>query len=129
MLKIRKIAFISLAVLAAVEIICFLMYIILSDNNRIFFGILASGLLTYIFFVGTLIFYHKAAGSESQNKLKYILGILFAKIIISAAAFYLVYRFDYINMWAYAISFLIFFTIFFNLEIFLIYKKFLFYKS
>jgi len=55
--------------------------------------------------------------------------VLFAKIAFSAVAFYLVYRFNYIDYMYFLFSFLIFFTIFFNLEIFLIYKRVLYYKK
>jgi hypothetical protein len=49
--------------------------------------------------------------------------------VFSGLVFFLIYKFGYINMFWLLISFLIFFTIFFNLEIFLIYKKVLFYRN
>jgi len=122
--KIRRIGFISLGVLAITFIACFFIF-----ERFEFFAILASGLLTFIFFIATLLFYLKAAKSKTQNKLKYILAILFLKIAAFALMFYFVYRFNFVNMMIYLFSFLIFFTIFFNLEIFLIYKRLLFHTN
>ncbi len=123
-LRIRNIALISLAALIAIEVACFFLF----DMGE-FLGILTSGLLTFLFFIATLIVYLRAAGSSVQDRLKYLMIVLFAKIAVSAVAFYLVYRFNYIDYMYFLFSFLIFFTIFFNLEIFLIYKRVLYYKK
>src|SRR3989304_3021703 len=81
-------------------------------------ALLISGMLSFIFFIGTLFFYFRAYLNKPPNILKYILPIFAAKIAFSGLAFFLIYRFDYINMLGFLFSFLIFFTIFFNLEIF-----------
>jgi len=122
--RIRNISLITFVVLLVIEFACYFLF-----SMKDFFGILSSGLLTFLFFIVTLLFYLRAAKSQLQSKLKYLLAILLAKIIVSAIAFYLVYRFNYINMLAFLFSFLIFFTLFFNLEIVLIYRRFLFYKK
>ena len=122
--RIKKISIISLAALFVIEIISFFI-----TSKQIFFSILISGMLTFIFFIGTLFFYFRAYRNKSPNILKYILPIFAAKIAFSGLTFFLIYRFDYINMLGFLFSFLIFFTIFFNLEIFLIYKKVLFYRN
>ena len=122
--RIKKISIISLAALFVIEIISFFI-----TSKQIFFSILISGMLTFIFFIGTLFFYFRAYRNKSPNILKYILPIFIAKIVFSGLAFFLIYRFDYINMLGFIISFVIFFTIFFNMEIFLIYKKVLFYRN
>ena len=122
--RVKKISIISLAALFVIELDCFFI-----TTRQIFLSILVSGALTFIFFIGTLFFYFRAYGNKSSNILKYILPVFIAKIVFAGLAFFLIYRFDYINMLGFIISFLIFFTIFFNLEIFLIYKKVLFYRS
>ena len=122
--RIKKISIISLAALFVIELISFFI-----TSRQIFLSILISGMLTFIFFIGTLFFYFRAYRNKSPNILKYILPIFAAKIAFSGLTFFLIYRFDYINMLGFLFSFLIFFTIFFNLEIFLIYKKVLFYRN
>lgn len=124
LIRIKKISIISLAALFVIELVCFFI-----TSQQIFLSILISGVLTFIFFIGTLFFYFRAYRNKSPNILKYILPIFAAKIAFSGLAFFLIYRFDYINMLGFLFSFLIFFTIFFNLEIFLIYKKVLFYRN
>ena len=122
--RIKKISIISMAALFVIEIVCFFI-----TSRQIFLSVLVSGALTFIFFIGTLFFYFKAYRNKSPNTLKYMLPIFVAKIVVAGLAFFLIYRFDYMNMFWLLISFLIFFTIFFNLEIFLIYKKVLFYRN
>ena len=55
----------------------------------------------------------------------YIGGILY-HLGVFGAMFYLLVWLDIVNMMAFAISFVIFFTIFLNIEVFMIYKKLLF---
>jgi hypothetical protein len=124
--RIKKIAIITAAVTVAVEVVCFF---ILRTRPLDFMGILISGLLTLLFFMATLLVYFKASKAQSQNKLKYLLFIFFAKIIVSAAVFFVIGKFAHVNIWYLLVSFLIFFTLFLNLEIFLIYKRMLFYKN
>jgi hypothetical protein len=124
--RIRNIAIISFITTGALEAACFF---ILRDNLPGFRGILISGLLTLFFFMATLLVYLKAANSQPQSKLKYLMLIFFAKMLVAAAVFYGVFRFQFADMRYLLISFLIFFTIFLNLEIFLIYKRTLFYKN
>lgn len=124
--RIRKIAIFSFAVTVALEAACFF---VLKDNLQGFLGILISGLLTLLFFMATLAVYLKAANAQPQNKLKYLMIIFFAKMAVSAAVFYVVFHFHFADMRYLLISFLIFFTLFLNLEIFLIYKRMLFYKK
>jgi hypothetical protein len=136
--RIRKIAVISFAVTVALEVACFFVLRPISPQQYLlgyFLGILISGLLTLLFFMATLIVYLKAAKAQTQDKLKYLLIIFFAKMVLSAVVFFVVSRFHYADMRYYVdmryllISFLIFFTLFLNLEIFLIYKRMLFYKK
>ena len=123
-LRIRKVALVSLVLLVLVEAACFFIF-----ERSQFFAILASGLLSLLFFIITLFVYFKASKAQAQKKLKILLFIFFAKIVISAAIFFLIYRTGSIDMVAFLVSFLVFFTVFFNLEVFLIYRRFLFYND
>lgn len=132
--RIKKISIISVAALFVIELACFFITtkqasLSILVRRQIFLSILVSGVLTLIFFIGTLLFYFKAYRNKSPNILKYILPIFIAKIVFAGLVFFLVDRFDYVNMLGFIISFLIFFTIFFNMEIFLIYKKVLFSRN
>lgn len=124
--RIRNIAIISLIAIVGLEAACFF---VLRGNFQGFLGILISGLLTLFFFMATLLVYLKAAKAQPQNKLKYLMMILFIKMAVSAVVFYIIGQFTNVNIMYLLISFLIFFTIFLNLEIFLIYKRMLFYKN
>ncbi len=123
-LRIRNVALISLAALVVIQVICYFMF-----DLREFLSILSSGVLTYLLFVITLLVYTRIVRIQSKTTLSYLLIILLGKLIISAAAFYLVYRFNYLDMLYFLISYLIFFTVFFNIEIFLLYRKVLFYRN
>jgi hypothetical protein len=122
--KIKKISLISLLVLSIIGIVSFFL-----SSFQIFLAILISELLTFIFFIGTLFLYLKVYRSSAPNKLKYILYIFMAKLAAAGLVFFLIARFDYVNMIGFIFSFLILFTVFLNLEIFLIYKKILFSKN
>jgi hypothetical protein len=123
-LRIRKVAIVSLVLLVLVEAACFFIF-----ERSQFFAILASGLLSLLFFVITLFVYFKASKAQAQKKLKLLLFIFFGKLVISAGVFFLIYRAGTVNIVAFLVSFLVFFTVFFNLEVFLIYKRFLFYND
>ena len=122
--KIRNVALISLAALAVIQIICFFIF-----DLKDFLSILASGGLIFLMFIATLLVYARISTIQSRTTLSYLLIVLLGKLVISAAAFYLVYRFDYLDMLYFLISYLIFFTVFFNIEIFLLYRKVLFYRN
>ena len=123
-LRIRNVALISLSALVVIQVICFFIF-----DLKDFLSILASGVLTFLLFVVTLLIYTRIVKIQSKTTLSYLLLILMGKLVISAVAFYLVYRFDYLDMLYFLISYLIFFTVFFNIEIFLLYRKVLFYRN
>lgn len=122
--KIKKILLISLLVLFIIGIVSFFL-----SSFQIFLAILISELITFIFFTGTLFLYLKVYRSSAPNKLKYIFYIFIAKLAVAGLAFFLIAKFDYVNMIGFVFSFLILFTLFLNLEVFLIYKKILFSKN
>jgi hypothetical protein len=120
--KIRNIILISLAVLLIIFIVCYFL------PELDFYAVAASGTVVFVLFIATLLFYLKASREKNSKRLKYILFSFVLKIVVSALMFYLVYEFKFVNIMTYLISFLIFFTVFFNAEIFLIYKKVLYFN-
>jgi hypothetical protein len=122
--RIRNVTLISLAALVVIQIICYFIF-----DLKGFLSILASGVLTYLLFIGTLLVYTRIVKIQAKTTLSYLLIVLLGKLIISAVGFYLVYRFNYLDMIYFLVSYLIFFTVFFNIEIFLLYRKVLFYRN
>jgi hypothetical protein len=119
--KLRNISLVSFFLLVIIGIVS---YFFVSSEFSL--AVILSELVTFIFFITTLFFYYKVVRSGSPGKLKYILIVFLGKLILAGLVFYLILRFSTINLLTFIFSFLVFFTIFFNLEIFLIYKKVLF---
>ena len=89
-------------------------------------AVIISSFLAFAVFAATLIYYRWIAARKMVNAARSIIISFVVKIIFLGAIFYLLTRFDMVNMMAFAISFVIFFTIFLNIEIFMIYKRLLF---
>ena len=115
---------ISLIIFAILAVICVAAYFLLP--LEISLAIIISSLLAFVVFAATLLFYRWAAGRKTSGAARSIIISFVAKIIFLGAAFYLFARLDIMNMMVFAISFVIFFTIFLNIEIFMIYKRILF---
>lgn len=118
LLKIKTISLISFCVLAAIAIGCFFIF-----DLKEFLSILAGSFLTFLLFMATVLLYTRIARAASQKVLSSLLLVLAGKLMISAIAFFLIYRFSNLNILYFIITYLIFFTIFFNIEIFLLYRK------
>ena len=119
--KIIKICIFSVIALSVIGVVC---YFTFSANN--FFAIIISGVASFIAFIATLFSYYMIYRSKSPKKIKYVFYVYIGKIVFLGLVFYLMMRLDFINLVAFVLSFLIFFIVFFNIEIFLIYKKILF---
>ena len=122
--NIKKALYISFAVIFLINLI----FVFILNKSQ-FYSMILSSSLNFFFFAVTIIFYSMAVKSSAKNRFIYIFFVLFFKLILSGISFYIVSRFGNFNILVYSVSFLIFFTIFFNLEIFLIYKKYLFSKN
>jgi len=121
LVRINKLSLYSTLVLAAIGIAsCFVF------TRDIFLAIIISEAAALIVFIITLIIYYVLSRSKSKNKMKYFIYLFIGKIIFLAAILFLVSRFDFINLAVFAVSFVILFTVFLNIEIFFIYKKILF---
>ena len=119
--KILKIGLISIITLSVIGVVC---YFTFSAEN--FFGIIISAVASFIAFIATLFSYYMIYRSKSPKKIKYVLLVYIGKIVFLGLVFYLMVNLDFINLMAFVLSFLVFFIVFFNIEIFLIYKKILF---
>lgn len=122
--RIRNVCLISFSAPVLAGVVCFFVF-----SLKGFLSVLVGGIINYILFVITLVVYYRIIKIKSRAILSYLIIIFAGKLIVSAVAFFLVYWFDYLEMLYFLFSYLIFFTIFFNIEIFLMYKKILFYRK
>lgn len=118
---IRNISLIILAVLAVMGIA---FYFTLSPDISL--AVIISSFLAFIVFIATIIYYRWVAARKLARAARSVMISFVAKIIFFGGMFYLLAWLDIFNMMAFAISFVIFFTIFLNIEIFILYKRVLF---
>lgn len=121
LIRINKLSLYSTLVLAVIGTASYFVFAV-----DIFLAIIISEAVALIVFIITLIIYYVVSRSKSKNKMKYFIYLFIGKIIFLAAILFLISRFDSINLAAFAVSFVILFTLFLNIEIFFIYKKILF---
>jgi len=115
---------ISIYIIIGLTLLAILLYFIFPF--KISAAIIISSFLAFIVFALTFAFYRWISRKGSMRAARLIMFSFIIKIIVLAAVFYLVFSLDFVNTLAFGISFVVFFTIFLNLEIFLIYKKILF---
>lgn len=116
--SIKKISIIGLAILAAAAILSYFIF-----PFDAFLAVIASSSLAFLIFILTLFFFRWLRMRNPARLLQFIFASFFAKIVFLGLAFYLTYRFGLFDMLAFALSFLIFFTLFLNMEVFFIYKR------
>ena len=122
--KLTSIRNITIYILIGLATLALILYFTLPFEISI--AIIISSFLAFMVFVFTFIFYGWISRRGSMNAARFILLSFVIKIIVIVAVFYLILWLDFVNTLAFAISFVVFFTIFLNLEIFLMYKKLLF---
>ena len=110
-------------ILIGLILLAILLYFLLTIEISI--AIIISSFLAFIAFVATLVFYRWVLLKKAQNAAKYIILSFAVKIIFLGAMFYLMIWLDMVNIIAFAISFIVFFTIFLYIGIFIIYKRLL----
>jgi len=110
-------------ILIGLALLAILLYFLLTFEISI--AIIISSFLAFIAFAATLVFYRWVLIKKAQNAAKYIILSFAAKLIFLGAVFYLIIWSDMVNIIAFAISFIVFFTIFLYIEIFIIYKRLL----
>ena len=112
---------ISLIILAVLAVLCAAIYFLLPLDISL--AVIISSFLAFIVFGATIFYYRWIIHKKVLNAAKSIMISFMAKIIFFGAMFYLLARLDIVNMVVFTISFEIFFTIFLNVEIFMIYKR------
>jgi hypothetical protein len=115
---------ISIYILIGLALLAVILYFILPFKISV--AIIISSFLAFIVFVFTLFFYRWVSRKESMKVARFIMLSFIIKIIVLGGIFYLILWLDFINTLAFGVSFVVFFTIFLNIEIFLMYKKLLF---
>lgn len=121
---ITKAGIFSLIGFAVIAAASYLIFGLKSMTN--FVSIISGAALTLVLFFASISLYRLLAGKEFSIAGRFIFLNFFGKLIITAAIFYLFTKIKYINLIYFFISFAVFFTVFLNIEIFLIYKKILF---
>jgi len=110
-------------ILIGLILLAILLYFLLPFEISI--AIIVSSFLAFIVFAATLVFYRWVLLKRAKNAAKYIIFSFIAKIIFLGAMFYLIIWLDLVNIIAFAISFIVFFTVFLYIEVFMIYKRLL----
>ena len=115
--------------LVAVAVVTIAAYLIfgLKNTNNFISIVIAEALAVVLFFV-SIVIYKNLAEKEATAAAKFIFLSFFGKLVLIAGIFFLFIKTGYINLIYFFVSFVIFFTILLNVEIFLLYKKILFKK-
>ncbi len=121
LLKIQKIAIFSLVSLSAIATASYFIF-----TKEVFLAITTGEFLAFVVFIATLLFYYRLSRRKSSGMLKYILPAFSIKIVFVGTIFYLISRFDFMNLVVLGLVFIFFFTVFLNIEVILIYKRILF---
>ncbi|MDZ7836969.1 MAG: hypothetical protein U5N58_02915 [Actinomycetota bacterium] len=90
----------------------------------LFWSVLLSSVLVFGLFVANLYLYSRLYGDG--GKLKFMFAAFWIKLLVLAGAFFIFTRLDFLDVYWLFISFIILFTIFLFLELFLLYKNAMF---
>ncbi len=115
-----------LAAVAVVTIAAYFIFGLKNTNN--FVSIVIAEALAVVLFFASIVIYKNLAEKEATAAAKFIFLSFFGKLVLIAGIFFLFLKTGYINLIYFFVSFVIFFTILLNVEIFLLYKKILFKK-
>lgn len=115
--------------LTAMAVITTAAYIIFGLKNiDNFISIVIAEALSFILFFASIIIYNILSGKEASTAVKFIVLSFMGKLLLIAGIFFLLIKTGSINLLYFFISFVIFFTILLNVEIYLLNKKILFKK-
>ena len=107
---------------AAFIALCAVIAYFLVDRPN-FLGILAGGLLVYVFFAASLAVLSRLQHKTSRmGMMAYSYFSFLGKLAVTALAGFAFYRLDGINMVWFLVAFLVFFSMFLILEVILLYK-------
>ena len=115
-----------LAGMAVITTAAYLIFGLKNMNN--FISVVIAEALAVILFFASIIIYKNLAEKEASAAAKFIFLSFTGKLVLIAGIFFLFIKTGYINLIYFFVSFVIFFTILLNAEIYLLYKKILFKK-
>ena len=119
----------GVSLLAAMAVITTAAYFIfgLKDISN-FISIVIAEALSFILFFASIIIYNVLSGKEASTAVKFIVLSFAGKLLLIAGIFFLLIKTGSVNLIYFFVSFVLFFTILLNVEIYLLYKKILFKK-
>jgi hypothetical protein len=123
---ISKAAIYLLAGLVVITATAYFIFGIKNINN--FISIVIAEALSFILFFVSIVIYKALAEKEASAAAKFIFLSFIGKLVLIAGIFFLFIKTGYVNLIYFFVSFVIFFTILLNVEIYLLYKKILFKK-
>lgn len=115
-----------LTAMAVITTIAYLIFGLKNINN--FISIVIAEALSFILFFASIIIYKVLSEKEASNAVKFIVLSFIGKLVLIAGIFFLFIKTGYVNLIYFFVSFVIFFTMLLNVEIYLLYKKILFKK-
>jgi len=115
-----------LAGMAVITTAAYLIFGLKNMNN--FISVVIAEALAVILFFASIIIYKNLAEKEASAAAKFIFLSFIGKLVLIAGVFFLFIKTGSINLIYFFVSFVIFFTILLNAEIYLLYKKILFKK-
>ena len=118
---ILKIFFYSFSGLALIAIAAYFLFGTENLNNYI--SIMTGASVSFLLFILSILVYRKISHGDITSMLKYVFISFFGKLILLSLLFFIFTRIHFINVRYLLFSFIIFFTIFLNIEVFLIYRK------
>jgi len=118
---ILKIFFYSFSGLALIAIAAYFLFGTENLNNYI--SIMTGAAVSFLLFILSILVYRKISHGDITSMLKYLFISFFGKLILLSLLFFIFTRIHFINVRYLLFSFIIFFTIFLNIEVFLIYRK------
>jgi hypothetical protein len=123
---ISKIGTFMAVALAVVAIAAYFIFGLKSMIN--YYSVIIAAALVFILSFATMLIYKIISEKDSSTASKYIFITFAGKLVIIALVFFLFVKTFHMNLIYFFISFVVFFTILLNIEIFLLYKKILFKK-
>ena len=118
---ILKIFFYSFSGLVLIAIAAYFLFGTENLNNYI--SIMTGASVSFLLFILSILVYRKISHGDITSMLKYLFISFFGKLILLSLLFFIFTRIHFINVRYLLFSFIIFFTIFLNIEVFLIYRK------
>jgi hypothetical protein len=123
---IKKTGIFLLAGMVVITVAAYLVFGLKDINN--FVSIVIAEALSFLLFFVSIVIYKNLAEKEAAAAAKFIFLSFVGKLALIAGIFFLFIKTGSINLIYFFVSFVIFFTILLNVEIYLLYKKILFKK-